>query len=165
MERFACPRACATGANAQNESGCVKILRSGSRARRMGSRPLRTPVALAENGVSRRPKDGARQNINALSVSYRPCSLPVSLARSRSISFSPSPDKSETKVVGKAKNAHRVHQTEPIRRQYCIKRIFPKLQACCFTVYSDNKKPFFILFYFIFFIRIIHLILFYWYIT
>ena len=56
-------------------------------------------------GVTRRPKDGAR---------------PVAFARSRSISLSPSPDKSEKKVVGIASNPYRVHQTEYIRRQYCI---------------------------------------------
>ena len=55
-------------------------------------------------GVTRRPKDGAR---------------PVAFARSRSISLSPSPDKSEKKVVGIASNPYRVHQTEYIRRQYC----------------------------------------------
>ena len=55
-------------------------------------------------GVTRRPKDGAR---------------PVVFARSRSISLSPSPDKSEKKVVGIASNPYRVHQTEYIRRQYC----------------------------------------------
>ena len=69
--------------------------------------------------MSRCPKDGARQNINASSVSYRPCSLSVALARSRSISLSPSPDKSEPEVVGIASNPYRVHQTEYIRRQYC----------------------------------------------
>ena len=58
-------------------------------------------------GVTRRPKDGAR---------------PVAFARSRSISLSPSPDKSEKKVVGIASNPYRVHQTEYIRRQYCISK-------------------------------------------
>ena len=68
--------------------------------------------------MSRCPKDGARQNINASSVSYRPRSQSVALARSRSISLSSSPDKSETEVVEIARNPYRVHQTEHIRRQY-----------------------------------------------
>ena len=99
---------------------CVMILRSGSRGHRNCLRPSRTPVAHAKDGVSRCPKDGPRQNINASSVSYRPRSLSVALARSRSISLSPSPDKSEPEVVGIASNPYRVHQTEYIRRQYCI---------------------------------------------
>ena len=44
-------------------------------------------------------------------VSYRPRSLSVALARSPSISLSPSPDKSETDVVEIARNPYRVHQT------------------------------------------------------
>ena len=98
---------------------CVMILRSGSRGHRNCLRLSRTPVAHAKDGVSRCPKDGPRQNINASSVLYRPRSLSVALARSRSISLSPSPDKSEPEVVGIASNPYRVHQTEYIRRQYC----------------------------------------------
>ena len=61
----------------------------------------------------RRPKDGARQNMNAFV-----CLVPSSLAFSASRSLSPSPDKSETEVVGIAKSPHRVQQTKPVMRQY-----------------------------------------------
>ena len=50
------------------------------------------------------------------------CLVPFSLAFSASRSLSPSPDKSETEVVGIAKSPHRVHQTESLTRQYCILR-------------------------------------------
>ena len=67
-------------------------------------------AANAKDGVVRRPKDGARQNIIPSSISYRPRSLSVPLARSRL---------RRTRVVGIVKNPHRLHQIEPVTRQYC----------------------------------------------
>ena len=49
-----------------------------------------------------------------------PGSLSASLIRSRSISLSSSPDKSEAQAVGIVKNLHRVGQTEPSVRKYCM---------------------------------------------
>ena len=66
----------------------------------------------AKNGVS-----GVRKTERD-KTSFRRLSR-TALARSRSISLSPSPDKRETEVVGIAKNPHHVHQTEPVMRQYC----------------------------------------------
>ena len=79
-------------------------------------RPSRTQRTEC-HGARKTERD---KTLIASSVSYRPRSLSVALARSRSISLSPSPDKSEPEVVGIASNPYRVHQTEYIRRQYCI---------------------------------------------
>ena len=69
-----------------------------------------------------------------------------SLAFSASRLLSPSPDKSETEVVKIAKSPHRVHQIEPVMRQYCsifylsLSRYYlcPSLFSNCFAVIHSS---------------------------
>ena len=68
--------------------------------------------------------------------------VPPLLAFSASRSLSPSPDKSETAVVEIAKSPQRVHQIEPVMRQYCsIFYLSLSRYYLCPSLFSNRFKP------------------------